>query len=142
MVYNRDLNGTKQKEFVCLWNAKYDPHNKIVNLALRFLSSKYSGFIDEIFAYYVTNHMSLNKNETSEETQSDLLQSNSENKKVEKYSILVPDYYDQGFLFSNALRKQNFRKQESWEEFRLCPMVNFNITLFINSSESKKEKSN
>ncbi|CAF0706264.1 unnamed protein product [Brachionus calyciflorus] len=141
-VYNRELDGRKFKDNVCLWWCNYDSHNKTVRVELKFLSAAYSNFVAEIISNFILVHILGQQNEGDNE--SSLLTSNNQtpstsSNKNDKFDILVPDYYDQSFVVTNALRKLGFKKQDSWKEFKLFPMVDFKISSFTNF-DSKKIK--
>ncbi|RNA02920.1 hypothetical protein BpHYR1_020801 [Brachionus plicatilis] len=121
IVYNREIGEEKKKEVVGLWWCQYDSHTKSIKVQLKFLSASYSDFLTEIVNHFVTEYVDGPTNEEAEE--SSLLTNNDhvQGFKNEKFEFLVPDYYDHGLVFSNALRKLGFKKQESWKEFKLFP---------------------
>lgn len=140
-IYNREIGSEKRKEIIGLWWCQYDSHTKSIKVQLKFLSASYSEFLNEIVNHFVTSNVNGSVNE---ELDSTLLTSNNqvqEEPKNEKYEFLVPDYYDNGLKFTNALRKLGFKKQDSWKEFKLFPSVDFKISLF-NNSDFKKNKTN
>lgn len=137
-IYKRELNGATIKDYACLWWSKYDAHSKTIKVELKFLSSLYLNNIEDLLDHFVSNHMSLHET-VEEQTQASLLV--NDNKKIEKYCVSVPDYYDLGHVLSNRLKKMKFKSKDSWVEFRLFPLIDFKINVF-DSTEFKKEKSN
>ena len=59
--------------------------------------------------------------------------------KVENYDLILPDYYDENSLFSNLIKKKGFKKQESWEEFKLFPLVDLSVTVYSNNGVDVKK---
>lgn len=140
-VYNREMGKETKKEIIGLWWCHYDSHTKSIRVQLKFFSAAYSEFLTDIVNHFVANFIN---NSTNEDNESSLLTRNNQNQeetKNEKFEFLVPDYYDHGLVFSNALRKLGFKKQDSWKEFKLFPSVDFKISLF-NNYDGKKIKTN
>lgn len=132
VFYTDSLNN---KELVCIWTSLLDPKTNKKKIELKFLSSKYSSNLNDIMEYYATNHMKLKPNEPNQ----------GESEEVEYYSIIIPDYYDIGLIFSNKVKNLGFKQISSWTEYILFPSVNYKLSIYANLSkqeEKMKKKSN
>ena len=125
----------ENKELVCIWKSILDPKTTKRRLEIKFLSIKYATNLSDIIEYFSKNHMKLSSSETSIE---------GDTQEVEYYSVVIPDYYDIGLVFSNKIKSLGFKKLSSWTEFIMFPTLHLKLSTYANLSkqEEKNKKIN
>lgn len=145
VYYNRgeELN----KELVCVWTCLNESKDDSYKIELKFMSSVYSAFQKDIFDFYAINHLKLvkpDKKPTNEADENQIIQEEEEDFKIENYTLAIPDYYDTGLIFSNAVKKLGFKLVTSWTEFIFLPGISFKLSTFTNilMQDDKNKKLN
>ena len=112
-------------DYACLWSSHYMPSTRITTIELKFLSSTYSNRLQDVIQYYFLKYVNLN-----------------DEHEAEYYDVIVPDFYNVGYIFSNIAKKFKLKSIDSWTEFILFPSINFNVNIFSNKNMQSKSKEN
>ena len=149
ITYEKDISKANT-EFVCLWTSNYNEETKMENIELKFLSSKYSSHLKDLVEYYVENHLILKeKSETSNlaaetmadsQVQSSQILDRTSEFEAKHYTLLLPDYYDDGMVLTNMAKKIGFKNTDSWKEFNIFPLIDIKIHSYTNYFIDLKNK--
>ena len=117
-----------KQDFVCQVESSANLAEREITIEFKNLSANYSSRIDSLVVYYIKTHVNI------DEGQENVISI------FDKCQVIVPDYYNFNFVFTNGLKKCGMTKTESWTEFRLCPLVDFGVSVFRNIDSKKKNK--